>query len=146
MKRLGLAASVSLCVLLSGCAAEETAAATPYAPYGPHGGYMDQPLGDSRYVVTFRGNAYTSSGTVTAYAYRRARELCAGSFDVISDHDVSKVHLTTSITPAWGYSAMSETDTIVKPRRELVVQCRTTAGASTPLPPQEAPSAQPRPN
>jgi hypothetical protein len=102
---------------LASCAAEqEHVGPTPYGPYGPHGGYTDQPLGDNRYIVSFRGNAYTPSETAVAYAYRRAGEVCRGSFDVVSQHDFSKVEVTADQSVAHVSS--------VKPRQQLVVQCK----------------------
>lgn len=44
------------------------------------------PAGRGRYLVTARGNGYTSLAALYEYVYRRADELCRGEYDVeISD-------------------------------------------------------------
>lgn len=59
-----------LTTLFCGCS-------TPYQSSGWMGGYTEQPLGDDRYLVSFRGNGYTGSEVVREYAIRRALELCS---------------------------------------------------------------------
>jgi len=52
------------------------ACATPYQPDGRSGGYKDREIDNNRYLVSFRGNGYTSQSDVEEYAFRRAEELC----------------------------------------------------------------------
>lgn len=103
---------------LASCAGEESEAPTPYAPYGELGGYQDQNLGGNRWLVSFRGNAYTSVETATSYVYRRASEVCGGDFDVVSEesHDQRE----------WiqrGVGGIQQ-ERYLKPRRQLVVTCK----------------------
>jgi hypothetical protein len=58
--------------------------ATPYQPNSLAGGYVDSDYGDGRFKVTFHGNGYTKMNTVQEYAKSRAKELCAGEFDIIN--------------------------------------------------------------
>lgn len=49
--------------------------ATPYQRAGFRGGYIDYPINEQTYQITFRGNAYTSSDKVQEYLLYRASEL-----------------------------------------------------------------------
>jgi hypothetical protein len=106
-------------MILSACA-HGPEAPTPYQPYGEYGGYYDQPLGGNRWLVSFRGNAYTSQETATAYAYRRASEVCRGDFDLISERSFDKVEVQAF--QSWGVAVAR--DSYVKPRRQLVIACK----------------------
>ncbi|HET9626480.1 MAG TPA: hypothetical protein VFP84_34195 [Kofleriaceae bacterium] len=56
---------------------------TPYQETGFRGGYSDQELSPGVYSIDVRANAFTSRGTVLAYMYRRADELCPGGYSVV---------------------------------------------------------------
>lgn len=49
---------------------------TSYQPDGFSGGYTDRKVGQNKFMVSFRGNGYTSRSTVEQYAYQRAQEVC----------------------------------------------------------------------
>ncbi len=49
--------------------------ATPYQRKSAMGGYEDQHIGDDRWHISVRGNAYTSIGEVEQHFYRRARDI-----------------------------------------------------------------------
>ena len=49
---------------------------TPYQPSGYTGGYQDQRVGQTQFVVSVSGNAHTSEMTLVGYFHRRATELC----------------------------------------------------------------------
>ena len=72
----GLVAAVAL--PLVGCMTP-----TPYQPdvrgQRIHGGYLEQKLGDNRYMVTFDGNTLTSRERVEGYLLYRAAELTVQS-------------------------------------------------------------------
>jgi hypothetical protein len=65
------------------------------------------------YRVTFRGTPATEPEIVTAYAYRRAAELCGGRdrFDVLEDEDISESKIVIPYRTVW-------------PRRRLTVRCK----------------------
>lgn len=52
-----------------------SACSTPYQKEGLTGGYSDKYLGDDKWMITIRGNGYTSISTVYEYFYRRAGEI-----------------------------------------------------------------------
>jgi hypothetical protein len=116
---------------LAACGAAESEAPTPYQPYGEYGGYYEQHLGSNRWLVSFRGNAYTTEETATAYVYRRAGEVCRGDFDLVSEHSFDKVEVEGY--RSWG-GGMVARDRSVKPRRELVVACKPARPAPPPSP------------
>lgn len=59
---------IPLVLLLQGCA-------TPYQPSGVSGGFSEMALANDVYIVSFRGNGFTSSDLVNAYLLRRGAEL-----------------------------------------------------------------------
>jgi hypothetical protein len=66
---------IGLIMFVSSCA-------TSYQPDGFAGGYSDRKVGRNKYMVSFRGNGYTSQKTVEGYAHRRAEEICLqGGFE-----------------------------------------------------------------
>jgi hypothetical protein len=69
---------VSVFILAVGVGACATLAPhpTPYQPSGFSGGYEDQRVGQTQFVVSVSGNAYTSETTLLGYFHRRATELC----------------------------------------------------------------------
>jgi hypothetical protein len=83
--------------------------------------------------VSFHGNAYTSGETATAYVYRRASEVCAGDFDVISEEN----HDNREFWRSWAGGRIREG--YVRPRRQLVVICKRKP-AATPEPAAVHPS------
>jgi hypothetical protein len=115
---MGLARLLIGLLALVSCGGAESEAPTPYAPYGELGGYSDQNLGGNRWLVSFRGNAYTSVETATAYVYRRASEVCDGDFDVISEES----HDNREFWTRWPGARTQEG--YAKPRRQLVVTCK----------------------
>lgn len=52
-----------------------TGCATSYQPSSFSGGYTDIALNKDTYLITFRGNGFTSSETTQGYALRRAAEI-----------------------------------------------------------------------
>lgn len=85
--------TTSLLVLSAACASEPRLP-TPYQAFTQAkdaipGGYIDRPLSPGEYIVTFRGDQYTLWEDTLAYAHRRARELCPGGYDTLSQQDVS---------------------------------------------------------
>jgi hypothetical protein len=98
-------------LIISGCA-------TPYGPNGFFGGYVDYPIGQNKYAISFNGNGYTSSSTCKMYALRRAHELCLqhgySDFQIMngsSDVDVS----------LWAYNGSASL--ISKPNTMITIQC-----------------------
>ena len=63
-------------LFLLACTAGACATATPYQNSAYSGGYQDQRIGQTEFLVTVRGNAYTSESTLVGYFHRRATELC----------------------------------------------------------------------
>ncbi len=123
------------------------ACATPYQRQGFRGGFSDYPMDADTYVVTFKGNGYTSRERVQMYLHYRCAELTLDtghdSFIVIdgqnADHTAQWVtpgHATTTTTgsvtsyggTAYG-SAQSQTTytpptttTIVKPGHSVTIR------------------------
>lgn len=62
-------AFLSLCMGMGGCS-------TPYQPRGLRGGYAEERLGSSGYLIQVSGNAYSSEELLRGHLERRARELC----------------------------------------------------------------------
>ncbi len=70
---IGVGKIIVLLLFITGCGLVPT----PYQKDdGWKGGYVDQHLKDNIYMVTFSGNMSTDRATVSAYAYRRAGEVC----------------------------------------------------------------------
>jgi hypothetical protein len=64
------------------------ACATPYQSAGLRGGYSERPIGPGRWIITAKGNGFTSRSTMTEHTYRRAAELCPQGFHPLdSDRD-----------------------------------------------------------
>jgi hypothetical protein len=59
---------ILLCILTAGCA-------TTYGPRGLTGGYGEEMIDESTYVVNFSGNGYTDGDTVWKYWIYRCAEL-----------------------------------------------------------------------
>ena len=59
-----------------GACAFFTPTPTPYQPSGYTGGYQDQRLGQTQFLVSVSGNGNTSEMTLVGYFHRRATELC----------------------------------------------------------------------
>lgn len=103
---------------------------TPYQPLDAHGGYTDESIGDSRYVVAFRGNELTLPEQATAMAYRRAWALCPGGYDILSERDMSVTENapdTTSCIVRYGLSHDCHTipgETTVRPCWQMMIRCR----------------------
>lgn len=89
--RYTLGISVSLIIMLSGCA-------TSYQPMGYSGGYTERPIKEDVYIVTFKGNGFTAPERVRRYAMYRAAELTKEKgydyFFVINQSTATKEHVT----------------------------------------------------
>ena len=112
---------------------------TPYqaydglsAPGHPPGGYYSAELGPGVYLVTFRGTVATSEETVSAFANRRAAELCGGDhrFEVLEDRHLSNVEerVEASGENVGGHPWMdvhgdAQPSKPAGPRRRLLVRC-----------------------
>jgi S1-C subfamily serine protease len=59
---------IAMVIGLGGCS-------TAYQPKGLSGGYEDQALGNDRYHISVKANAYAGVGTVEEYFYRRAQDI-----------------------------------------------------------------------
>jgi hypothetical protein len=95
-------------VTLLGCA-------TPYQRRGVLGGYEDESIGPGQWLVTVQVNGYTSRGTATRYAYRRARELCGrGGFVELSQGQYGSSFVYVNRGTIWAGT---------KPEVVLAVQC-----------------------
>jgi hypothetical protein len=112
---------------------------TPYQAYDslsaaghPPGGYYSVELGPGVYLVTFRGTVATSEETVSAFANRRAAELCGGDhrFKVLDDRDLSHVEERAEANgeniggSAWAdVHGDAQPSKPAGPQRRLVVRC-----------------------
>jgi hypothetical protein len=136
-----LAAALMMAALVIG------ACATPYQRHGLTGGFSEYPLDDDTYVVTFKGNGFTSRDRVRMYLHHRCAELTLetghDAFAVIDGQSVDRTaqwvnpgHATTTTTgsvtsygnTAYG-SAQSQTTyspptstTIVKPGHSVTIR------------------------
>ncbi|GAB4184335.1 MAG: hypothetical protein Tsb0015_00100 [Simkaniaceae bacterium] len=83
-----------------------------------HTGFNDIRLGSDRFLITFRGNQYTTSEDVRRYALRRASELTLQSgyrfFAIAFEKDISKI---TEI-----HSTSKNTE-LTYPGLEITIQC-----------------------
>jgi hypothetical protein len=122
-------ACVMAALVAAGCA-------TKYRPHGFSGGYSETKVGDDGWIVTFKGNGFTSRSRAMEYTYRRAGELCPRGFDVVDADRYS----TTSY--AVGQDSVRE---INKPAAVLAVRCRAAPALLAPgddprtLPPEHMP-------
>lgn len=119
-------AFMTLLVLLAGCASQ-----TPYQPAEKRGaeGYTETRLTDTRYRITFTGNALTPAETVKDYALLRAGELTLEKgydwFQLANSSDDKRVQSTTAV----GSSLDFPSETAVYQRCGLV-RCSTTVATS----------------
>jgi hypothetical protein len=123
--------AVALVWLVSACAdePEPPRTPTPYQPKRGAYGFTDVSLGPNRYLVTFRGNAYTLPEDVQAMAHQRASEVCPGGYKVLGERDLSvevdgddstrcvRIYGVTRCTSHHGESH-------TKPRWQLKVACK----------------------
>lgn len=88
-----------------------SACATTYHPYDMlRGGYLQEDLSGGIYVITFKGNNYTSLNQVVSGAYNRANELA-----VIHNKHIIEAHLETYVEKHIGYKNInSETCSMMK--------------------------------
>lgn len=120
--------------LLSACWASVPEGPTPYQRFTQDegripGGFFDRYLGDGVYIVTFRGNPSTLYEDTVVFAHRRARELCSGPFDTVSEENVSAAEQADDRATAVrvGYTTVvrhRHGRTTVYPRVSLRVHCR----------------------
>lgn len=68
---------------------------TPYQRRGIRGGYSDVHIGDNTYQVTVEGNGYTPMSTLISQFHKRARELCGGEYNVVSQNTDTRQNLQT---------------------------------------------------
>lgn len=99
------------------------ACATPYQQRGARGGYTDHNVADGVYYVAFEGNGYTSPAAVASMWHRRARELCAGDYDVVDRDPNSDVQLV---------SLNGQPTTVTRHRVEGHVRCVSMPSVSVP--------------
>jgi hypothetical protein len=122
---------VSVVALLSGCA-------TQYKPRGWTGGYDDFRISEDAFEVTFKGNGYTASETVSRYVFRRASEVTLSHgfthFLPLSEMDRSRFgtiyhssgHATAHMSgnTAYGYgTSTGYSSTIKKPGTTMRIRC-----------------------
>ncbi len=67
-----LVSIISLLILIAACS-------TPYQSRGLFGGVQEQQLADDTFIVSARGNAYTSMQSIKTYTLRRAAELAVAN-------------------------------------------------------------------
>jgi len=114
--RLWLTALTSL---FAGCA-------TGYHALGFSGGYSEIMTGPNSFIVTYVGNAYTSSEDVLRYSLLRASELTLRNgykyFSIISTVDQTS---SSNFYNAYGdaYSVRATATTIVKPGASIIIRC-----------------------
>jgi hypothetical protein len=119
-----------ICLLSAGCASKEIIpVSSPYEKYNPStGGYIDYPLNDNRYVITFRGTPYTLAETVKGFAYRRAREVCNGDFVVEEEKDISVYSHSRDINSSFAFGNLNlhseEGVYLEKPRIQITIRCK----------------------
>lgn len=115
--------------LLAGCA-------TGYHPLGMTGGYYDEKVGTSRYLVGFNGNAFTSDYAAQRYAFRHAKEICEENgyyeFELVQKQNSTSVTRMPSQINCHSTSSGLGVDTNCsespgarssKPQTELIVEC-----------------------
>jgi hypothetical protein len=99
-------------VLVAGCS-------TPYQSPGFRGGVSETNMGEGRWFIEVKANAYTSTGTAMQYIHRRAAELCQayGGYDGYVFEGVDGADKLSANT--YG------TTTVVhaKPERSAIVRC-----------------------
>jgi len=111
------------------CAAPEPQLPTPYQPLDLHGGYTNEPIGDGKWIVTFRGNPLTLPEHVQAMAYRRAGELCPNGYDTLSERDMSVTETEddrTRCAVIYGsvYCRHHQGQSMTRPRWQLTIACK----------------------
>ncbi len=90
MEKAGI---IMILLILTGCA-------TPYQRIGLSGGYEDTRLGDDLFMVSFRGNGYTSATRVFDMTLRRASEITIENgysyFTILQSSDTSSTQFYNS--------------------------------------------------
>jgi len=72
MKLRHLMSAIIIIMVASACS-------TPYQKKNAfRNGHNDYPVGQNSYYVSYEGNRWTDTDTVSAYWYRRAAEICGG--------------------------------------------------------------------
>lgn len=72
MKAIVVTIMITIALLFSACS-------TPYQRSTTiNNGYIDYPVGNKTYYLSFEGNRWTSAEDVSRYWYRRASEICGG--------------------------------------------------------------------
>lgn len=117
-----------LLVLLITC----TGCATGYKREGYGGGYYDQKVGASKYIVGFHGNGYTRQSTVREYVFRRAEEVCQEngykSFELVSKQDSNSTERApgqVNCSSSLGNTNCQERPgmTVTRHGSEIVIEC-----------------------
>lgn len=117
---------IAMCLVLGACS-------TSYQQKGMAGGYTDTEVGENKYLVTFRGNGFTSSSKVDEFAFQRAKELCIEkgfkNFELISKNgetatSKSPASATCSGTGNRINCVENSRMEISKSKAELLVSCR----------------------
>ena len=104
------------------------------------GGFSEILTGKDSFIVSFRGNSYTSSNKVYAYAMRRAAELCIKNgykgFVILAEQDKShstneydtRVYKLPNVDryvqdPSWVESSKTVASTVTCPAITLKIRC-----------------------
>jgi hypothetical protein len=94
--------------------------ATPYQAVGFAGGYSDTQIGRNTFLVSFRGNAYTSAQQAYEFLlYRCAELMIQNDFDyfIVSDRSTDTSRQVTTVDSSGRYAT-----TRAKPRVEATIQ------------------------
>lgn len=106
--------------------------ATGYHASGLGGGYTDQEVGKNKYLISFRGNGYTSIDTVRTYAFKRAKEVCVekgfDGFELIdknnsTDHTRTPSNYSCSATGYGSNCYENGGHSVSKHTVEIIVSC-----------------------
>lgn len=103
----------ALVVAAAGCA-------TPFQRNGVRGGYDEEELGPGHYLVTFRGNGYTSRSTVKTFLHRRAKQLCPEGY-AVEDSDASS-RTSQTIYQKNGLGGVTATN-VQRSEASVVIRC-----------------------
>lgn len=132
--------SVLAALLVAGCA-------TPYQPLGFKGGYSEMGAGENTWLVSFRGNGFTSAARAREGAFRRATELCGGrSFDLLNSAVDSQTQqfggYQTDCTSSGRHTDCSTTGPTVITKHDAQILVRCHHGGAKTAAPARAPSPE----
>ncbi|MEK6774101.1 MAG: hypothetical protein AABY64_09175 [Bdellovibrionota bacterium] len=101
------------------------------------GGFYETPLSETKYVVGFEGNGFTSRQKALSYAIKRAREVCSENgfqkANILDRNDTSTTVQTNAgntncAATSYGYTTNvncqnSPATNVTKPGAEVTVEC-----------------------